>query len=276
MPNLLKQLQRKQDSVNLFFSAKKLTNRIRNNNYNRNLVKLKKDKPGYTNKQLKENKNTYKQFDPTSRINAVDYVANKVSGGNLASGEENEYWKAYLGLQNKLPLANRQDLTEWDYNIENKNKKHSDFYGITPKMKYYVEAMADSTGLGKLVRDGYNSHKQLYEFSKRLLNNPGQWQQATDEYLPNHMKSATIKQGQGESNPLGMLANFGMKWDPIQQKVFVQDTYDFPWYTQRFISKRPNEMKIRGSVNYSPYIGSTYYRTNGDIRYVPKSITQER
>jgi hypothetical protein len=50
MPNLLKQLQRKQNSVNSFFSAKKLTNRIRNNNYNRNLVKLKKDNPGYTNK----------------------------------------------------------------------------------------------------------------------------------------------------------------------------------------------------------------------------------
>lgn len=275
MPNLLKQLQQKQNSLDSFFSAKKLINRIKNNNYNRNLVKLKKDKPGYTKRDLEQNKKIHKQFDPTGGIGIIDYIANKTLGGNLASGEEDQYWRAYLGLQNNLPLANRQDLTEWDYNDEKKNKKHSDFYGITPKMKYYIEAMADSTGLGKLVRNGHEDHRRLYEFSKKLLNNPWQWQQATDEILPKHMSTATKNQGQGEFNPLGMLANFGMKWDPLQQKVYVHDTYDFPQYTRFSIPERPNEMKIRGSADYSPYIGSTYYRTNGDTKYVPKSITQK-
>lgn len=275
MQNLLKQLQQKQDYINQFFSAEKLINRIKNNNHNRSLVKLKKNKPGYTKKQLEKNKEIHKQFDPTGGISALDYVANKTLGGNLASGEEDQYWRAYLGLQNKLPLASRQDLTEWDYNDETKNKKHSDFYGITPKMKYYIEAMADSTGLGILVRNGYKSHRPLYEFSKKLLNNPFQWHQATDEILPQYMQQATKNQQQGEANPLGMLANFGMKWDPEQQKIYVHDTYDFPWYTRPSIPKRPNEMKIRGSVNYSPYIGSTYYRTSRDAKYVPKSITQQ-
>lgn len=272
MPNLIQQLERRKKSLDSFFSSKKLIQRVKDSG--RSKVKIKKDDSGFTKSQLKKNEQVHKKFDPTSGIGPLSYLGNILLGGNQASGEEDQYWRAYLGLSNKLPIANRRDLTEWDYSDEKNNNKHSDFYGITPKMKYYIQAMADSTNLGKLVRSGHGQYNDMYQFSKRLLNNPGVWQQANDEDFNDWAKRGTALQNQGEWNPLGMLAKFGAKWDPEQQRIFVHDTYDFPWYTKSQIPKRPNEMKIRGSEWFSPYIGSDFFRNNQDVNLTPKSITQ--
>lgn len=272
MPNLIQQLDLRQKSLDQFFSSKKLIQKIKDSG--RSKVKIKKNDSGFTKDQIEENKQTHRKFDPTGGIGIPSYFANILLGGNQAKGEEDQYWRAYLGLKNKVPIADRRDLTEWDYSDESKNNKHSDFYGVTPKMKYYIQAMADSTNLGKLVRNGYGQYNDMYKFSKKLLNNPGRWQQADDADFNNWAKRGTELQGENEWNPLGMLAKFGAKWDPEQQRVFIHDTYDFPWHAKVVIPTRPNEMKIRGSEWFSPYIGSEFFRNNQDPALTPKSITQ--
>ena len=272
MPNLIQQLERRQKSLDQFFSSKKLVQKIKDSG--RSKVKIKKNDSGFTKDQLKKNQQTHDKFDPTGGISLPEYFGNILLGGNFAKGEEDQYWRAYLGLNNKIPVADRRDLTEWDYSDESKNNKHSDFYGITPKMKYYIQAMADSANLGRLTREGHGQYSDMYKFSKKLLNNPGKWQQANDEDFNDWAKRGTELQGENEWNPLGMLAKFGAKWDPEQQRVFVHDTYDFPWYTKIAIPTRPNEMKIRGSEWFSPYIGSDFFRSGQDPAMTPKSITQ--
>lgn len=272
MPNLVQQLEKRQKALDQFFSPKKLIQKVKDSG--RSKVKIKKNDSGFTKSQIKKNEQIHNKFDPTGGISLASYFGNILLGGNLAKGEEDQYWRAYLGLGNKIPIANRNDLTEWDYYDESKNNKHSDFYGITPKMKYYIQAMADSANLGKLVRGGYGQYNDMYKFSKRLLNNPWQWQQADDRDFNDWAKRGTELQGENEWNPLGMLAKFGAKWDPEQQRVFIHDTYDFPWYTKSVIPTRPNEMKIRGSEWFSPYIGSDFFRNNQNPTMTPKSIIQ--
>lgn len=220
-------------------------------------INIKINDGGWSDKDLQNNKYVYKKYDPTSGINLLNWVlSNSFLGGNIANGEENEYWKAYLGLQNVLPKADNDDLTTWDLREYNKYPidKKPDYYGITDRMKFYIQAMGDTLNLGKIVRKNPKSNvSDLYKFSKKLMDNPFKWQQANDEDLPYKNVDSNII---NEWNPLGMLAKFGMMWDPHANKIRIHDTYDFPKYTKISIPERKNTMFIRGSVPFDPRYGS--------------------
>ena len=77
-----------------------------------------------------------------------------------------------------------------------------------------------------------------------------------------------------ESNPLGMLADFGMMWDPKTKSIYVHDTYDFGPISQIFAGKRPKEMKIRSKISFDPAKGSKLLRNDLENYYdYPKAVT---
>ena len=107
------------------------------------------------------------------------------------------------------------------------------------------------------------------------MENPSKWVQVED--------GRAIKQGYDkqleESDPLGMLGKFGMRWEPNQKALYVHDTYDFPWKARAAtgIPVRPREMKIRGRINFDPNRGSALLRDSlsGFNSKYPKPITDE-
>lgn len=62
----------------------------------------------------------HKDLDPTMRFSPETLLVD-----NGATGEENEYWKAYLGLDNTVPRMNKNAYTEWDAKIEAEKKKNN-------------------------------------------------------------------------------------------------------------------------------------------------------
>lgn len=230
---------------------------------------------GYTDKQLSKNQYVWNRFDPTGRF-YIDNAILSAKYGNLARGEENEYWKAYLGLDNSVPMMRVGANTEWDQQIENEklqqNEPLSDFYGTTPRMDYNIQALADTLFLGDMYRN-YNTYSQeykdlpsqesigtLYEQAKTVLNNPNQWISIDGDDIT--LKYYNDFDETSELNPLGMLAHFGLKWVPEQKSLFMHDTYDFPkWVTWlSSIPNRPKEMKIRSQINFDPNKGSWLLR----------------
>lgn len=217
----------------------------------------------------------YRRYDPTGGLGPITQGLYVLAGGNKARGEENEYWKAYLGLNNNVPKMNSNAKTSWDDSVEAekilKGEQPSDFYGTTPRMDLNIQAIADTLNTGKIYRD-YNTYKknnpelpkkwvieEMYETGKKVLENPNTWQQVDGD-------DTSIKRGlelsTNESNPLGMLANFGMMWNPEEKAIYMHDTYDFPIWSRLFVGNRPKEMKIRSKINFDPKKGSKLLRNN--------------
>ena len=154
-------------------------------------------------------------------------------------------------------------------------------------MDYNIQAIADTLNTGRIVRN-YDIYKQkepslpdkeyierIYNSGKQVMENPSKWVQVED--------GRAIKQGYDkqleESDPLGMLGKFGMRWEPNQKALYVHDTYDFPWKARAAtgIPVRPREMKIRGRINFDPNRGSALLRDSlsGFNSKYPKPITDE-
>ena len=92
------------------------------------------------------------------------------------------------------------------------------------------------------------------------MDNPGKWQQM---FSDENIVKRTSVEDDGEINPLGMLAHYGMKWVPEENALYVHDTYDFPWYARWAgkIKERPKEMKIRSKIEFNPKKGSKLLRS---------------
>lgn len=233
------------------------------------------DEGGYSKESLEERKAKHKRYDPAGGTDLLSQGVYMLSGGNQSAGEENEYWKAYLGLDNAVPKMNPKAKTSWDDKVEeNKvrnNELPSDFYGTTPRMDLNIQSIADTLNTGKIYRnyDHYKKQhpdlpskdriKYIYETGKNVLDNPNTWQQVEGDFTSIKYK---LEKSTNEMSPLGMLANFGMMWKPEENAIYIHDTYDFPWFGRLFVGNRPKEMKIRGRINFNPKRGSKLLRND--------------
>ena len=219
-------------------------------------------------KDIGERISIHKDYDPTG-----GFISSAI-GDNMAKGEEDQYWRAYLGLENDLPTMSPDAQTEWDYTIEKQKKERgeplSDFYGITPRISANIEAMLDTLNLGKMVRN-YDIYKQkepsipkkeslnfLYNQAVKILNNPEKWHQVNfdNNQIYNEYDNENFKNIYHEINPLGMFRRAGIKYSDKDNAIYVHDTYDFPKIFHPFVPKRPKEMKIRGKIDFNPLMGS--------------------
>lgn len=193
---------------------------------------------------------------------------------NRCHSELNEYWRAYLGLDNQVPGMNPAAKTEWDDIVERDKEARgeplSDFYGTTEHMNQMFQTLADTLNVGQIVRN-YELFKQayphlapkhiiqaMYRQGKWVLEHPDTWIQVgkkTGSFRFRLIDRAD--QATGEQLSLGMLAEFGMKWSPSEGVLRIHDTYDFPGFvtTLSSIPVRPREMKIRGKVAFDPRQG---------------------
>ena len=220
---------------------------------------------GYSDKSKWYREVRHSKLDPAGGLglDQLFYLSNH------SKGDEDQYWRAYLGLESHLPKMNPTSKTEWDDKIEAEKIANgelpSDFYGTTNNMDLYIQAMADTTTTGKIVRN-YDEFKKLnprlspkkeieamYRSGKAMMDNPNKWTQV-GEVKGSAQLDIERKLNNGEEYPLGMLASFGAKWIPEENTVHIHDTYDFPWYSRILgrIPERPKEMKIRGKVKYNP------------------------
>lgn len=242
---------------------------------------------GYTSTTLDERQRLFNQWDPSGGYDMFNWFLS-ASNGNKARGEESEYYKAYLGLDNNVPLMNKNAKTSWDDKVE-KDKKDkgefpSDFYGTTPRMDLVIQALADTTNLGKIVRN-YDEYKQknsklvpkylvenTYKQAKTLLDNPNTWQQMDAD----EARIITNPEGESEFNPLGMLAKFGMMWDPENKQIRMHDTYDFSRLARLStgIPTRPKEMKIRSVIGFDPKKGSVLLKDDLKNYKLPNLINE--
>ena len=277
---------------NLYSTPKEPTNYVEENSlgdggilhrYFQSLLESKKKKfgdggpneGGWSEESLEQRSRRHKRYDPTGGLGPITQGLYILAGGNKAKGEENEYWKAYLGLDNDVPKMNPNAKTSWDDKIEAEKIANgelpSDFYGTTPRMDLNLQAIVDTLNTGEIYRN-YDEYKEvnpnlpskrtiktIYETGKRVLDNPNKWQQIEGD-------KTAIKKGlelsTNESSPLGMLADFGMLWNPKDKAIYVHDTYDFPKASRVLVGDRPKEMKIRGKINFDPNKGSKLLRDN--------------
>ncbi len=207
---------------------------------------------------MKRRERLHDRYDPSYRFDTQPLAM--ISGGNKARGEEDQYWRAYLGLKNDLPTMPIDAQTEWDYTVEkqkeNTNMPPSDFYGITPRMSANIEAMLDTLNF-------------LYNQAIKILNNPEKWHKVNFDTAPIIKEDRNYVNEYREENPLGMFRNAGVKYSNKDSSIYVQDTYDFPSFL-RFISgipERPREMKIRGKIDYNPLDGSFLLKNINDSLY---------
>lgn len=244
------------------------------------------DKGGWSKESEEFRKNRYKMLDPTGRA-GLSQILYLITGGNQARGEENEYWKTYLGLESSVPKMNPAAKTSWDDAIEKEKiangEMPSDFYGTTPRMDLNIQSIADTLNVGKIYRnyDEYKSKypelpseatiERIYETGKKVLDNPNTWQQVDGD---NTAIKKKFDPSTNEANPLGMLANFGLMWSPEDESLYMHDTYDFNKFGEIFIGKRPKEMKIRGKIKFNPKKGSLLLRNDMEnFDNYPKPIT---
>ena len=142
---------------------------------------------GYNQSTLNDRQELLKKWDPTGGFDAASWMASKFFG-NMANGEENEYYKTYLGLPNKVQPMKQGAQTNWDYQEEERKREAkeqpSDFYGTTPRMDYNIQAIADTLNTGRIVRN-YDIYKQkepslpdkeyierIYNSGKQVMENP--------------------------------------------------------------------------------------------------------
>lgn len=174
-------------------------------------------------------------------------------GTNLATPEEEAYWKKYLGLPQDL-------IKPTDVRINaDKGDNTSEFVGMPDSMLERIAAIADTTNTGKMLRNFSQYEEKLkptnklglekiYNFGKQLLNNPGKGQQAHE--------TLSLKTSDNGKTGLGALQSFGMVWDKDKKVIKAYDTYDFPDYLNMFIPKRDKTLKIRGEIKFDPVKGS--------------------
>lgn len=232
---------------------------------------------GYSEDSLEKREEVYGMYDPTGGwgLERAFYW-----NGNQARGEENQYWRAYLGLDNVVPKMNPKAKTEWDDQIEAEKKAKgelpSEFYGTTDKMDQHIQVIADTLNTGKILRN-YDYYKEkfpnlssktelryFYNAGKEVLENPNSWTQVSEK--GKGKGQFVLKEGleNNEAAPLGMLASFGMKWVPEENALYIHDTYDFPTLPRVVggVPERPREMKIRGKISFDPKRGSYLLRDN--------------
>ena len=193
---------------------------------------------------------------------------------NRTNGELNEYWRAYLGLDNHVPKMDPEAKTEWDDLLEQQKIRRglppSEFYGTTDKMNQLVRMIADTLNLGRIVRD-YDAYKRtcpglaplrtiraMYRQGQWVMSHPDTWVQVGKKVGSFQFKlNDWTDPATGEPISLGMLAQFGMKWSPTEGALLIHDTYDFPAFVTLFssIPVRPMEMKIRGRIDFNPETG---------------------
>lgn len=229
---------------------------------------------GYTSPE-EEREKINAEWDPATGFNLFGYLYSRANG-NQSHGEENEYWRAYLGLDNNVPAMRPLSKTEWDDEVEKQKavdgKPSSDFYGTTGRMDQMIQVIADTLNTGKMLRN-YDEYKKaipdlapknvirhMYNQGKNVMDNPDEWVQVKEG--PQMYLFDSVEEATNEKAPLGMLADFGMKWNPSEKKLKVHDTYDFPGYVMALsdIPERPKEMKIRGEISYDPDKGSVLLR----------------
>lgn len=244
-------------------------------NYNSFAIGGPVEEGGYSENTRSQREKIHKRYDPAGGTGIITQGLYVLQGGNQSKGEENEYWKAYLGLDNNVPEMNPKAKTSWDDAVEkdkaDRGELSSDFYGTTPRMDLNIQAIADTLNVGEIYRnyDKYKSQypelpakwriEEIYNTGKKVLDNPNEWHQVDGD-------NTAIKRGldyqTNEMSPLGMLANFGMMWDPNEGAIYVHDTYDFPKISRLVVGDRPKEMKIRGKINFDPNKGSKLLRND--------------
>ena len=254
---------------------------------------------GYKNDPIELSLRRYSAatHDPVGGFDLFNALNSWFGKGNTRKGEENEFFRAYLGLENNVPKMSADAKTEWDDAVEKKKidagKLSSDFYNTTPRMNQMIEVLADTLNTGDIVRN-YRKYKQqnpdiapkevfklLYRQGKEVLNNPNKWIQVGEEVEDYRTGRGTQLRvvdkkdpNTNESMPLGMFGKFGMKWNPEESAIYVHDTYDFPYHITAFssIPVRPKEMKIRGRIPYKPEEGSSLLRNNGILTVSLKDL----
>ena len=227
----------------------------------------------YPKKKLQKGGNIdlYNRLNPREAFGLGSFINNGIlytfgggkprKGTNLATPEEEAYWKLY----NKVP----QDLVK-PTNVRinaDKGDTKSEFVGMPESMKERIAAMADTLNLGKLVRNpesfrtrfpngpiNYLGLKRNYEFAKKVMDNPGKGQQAKEIY--------SIKESPIKNTGLGALEDFGLVWDKDKKVLKAYDTYDFPSILNLVIPKRDKDLKIREEIPFNPSIGSNLLKDN--------------
>lgn len=234
---------------------------------------------GYKKDTLGKREYIHDKYDPAGGIGLSQFIY----GRNNSKGEEDQYWRAYLGLDNVVPRMNPEAKTPWDDKVEEEKLKNgepaSDFYGTTQKMDQHIQAIADTLNTGNILRN-WEEYKQkypelysktaiehYYKTGKRVLENPNTWVQVGESRKANNGESSgpyilkdTLENN--ELSPLGMLADFGMMWVPEEGALYIHDTYDFPRLRRIIggVPERPKEMKIRGRISFNPEKGSYLLR----------------
>ena len=248
----------------------------------------------FTNKQI------YNKLNPGGGFDIISYLfwnndfknrdgnTPRKGAGNVATPDEEAYWKKYLNLNEKtIPQMDKSAKTSWDDSEENKLKIKSTFVGTTPEIDKRIQAIIDTTNTGKIIRN-YDHYKtkvpnlpdkdkinKIYKFGKMVLDNPykedgsHKWHQANEELS---IKDIEETKDHSWGSGLGALQNFGIRWDPKTRTGYVHDTYDFPIKlffgtvnTNDYIPIRNSILKIRGKVKL-PKEGS-YLLRNDLINY---------
>ena len=221
----------------------------------------------------------YNTYDPSLRFldfwvkNRNPKKVRRVENYEVADKEQEAMWAAYLNLPQDIyeETSNRRPN-----NLDNDLK--GTFIGTTPVMDRAIQTIADTLNLGKLARLSEEEYAKLqqqdsnlysqnivkknYKKSKEILDNPYNWIQ---------VKDSNVSYSSPYNNPgLLQLQNFGIMWDPKNQKLHVHDTYDFPGYVRILggIPDRENPLYIRGSINFDPNKGSKLLRnlSNNEIK----------
>lgn len=233
--------------------------------------------PAYTTKQAWR---VYHSYDPSGGFN---YRGISTSEADHAQGEEDQYWKAYLGLPNNVPKMSSDARipisTKEDIEVRRRMDETSEYFGTTKKMDQNLQVLADSTNLGKISRN-YLEYKRkypelpkkstidnMYRISKEVLENPNKWTPIKEDGRGQFIIQEKLENN--EMYPLGMLGDFNMMWVPESNSLYVQDTYDFPGWV-RFASSfvgpklkdRDKTMRIRSRISFNPRKGSYLLRDN--------------
>lgn len=234
---------------------------------------------GYEERTKHRREHAHHSFDPALGFDPLSAIYDWVKG-NRSRGEENEYYKAYLGLDNNVPRTNtRLQGLEADEKFEDRGE----YYGTTDTMDRNIQVYADTARVKTLI-DEYDKYKdqhnlskaqleRIYKQGKELMEHPNEFVQMNADTAPGFEYNKNIRTT-NESNPLGMLARFGARWRPEEGVIEVHDAYDFPrWVTAlSSIPVRPKVMRIRGRIKYDPKKGSVLLRD----KVTPQSVDAKR
>lgn len=257
--------------------------------------KMNPNNPGkYSDKQFKKNKSVHLRFNPTGRAYFLDYALGQVLSQldgqppNNAKGEEDQYWRAYLGIDNQVPKYSDKQNATWEKETGTDYHVDRDYYTTTPRMDQDIQALADTMNLRRIV-ENYDELDKQYKFSgtkehyiqlldqaKQVMNSPNQWVQIDGDLTQSRRNSDAEKVQ--EYNPLGMLNSFGLMWNPKTQKLYMHDNYDFPASATLFseVPRRPYPMKLRSAINYDPNKGAIILRSAENYNTQPASIAYKQ